>query len=71
MTRADGTKQLTSRAGRSTATSATRSAGKWKGQNVNGKWFVIKPDGAKNLTCLPAISKPVAPPKASSGDYSY
>jgi hypothetical protein len=41
---------------------------------------VIKPDGTKNLTCLPAISKPVAPPADSSSsadssgsgaDYSY
>jgi hypothetical protein len=47
---------------------------------------VIKPDGAKNLTCVPAISKPVAPPAddsgaddsagsddsgTSGGDYSY
>jgi len=50
---------------------------------VAGKWFVIKPDGAKNLTCLPAVSKPVAPPAddsdssgsagdgGSGGDYSY
>jgi hypothetical protein len=36
--------------------------GTWRGQNVNGTWFVIKPTGAKNLTCLPAVSKPVPPP---------
>ncbi len=37
-------------------------AGQWKGQNVGKKWFVITPEGKKNLTCLPAPSKAVAPP---------
>jgi predicted lipoprotein with Yx(FWY)xxD motif len=37
-------------------------AGQWKGQNVGKKWFVITPEGTKNLTCLPAPSKAVAPP---------
>ena len=37
--------------------------GTWKGQNVGGVWFVIQKDGKKNLTCLPAISKPVPLPK--------
>ena len=27
--------------------------GQWLGQNVAAKWFVINPDGTKNLTCLP------------------
>jgi predicted lipoprotein with Yx(FWY)xxD motif len=36
--------------------------GTWKGQNVGGVWFVIQKDGKKNLTCLPAISKPVPLP---------
>lgn len=45
----------------------------WKGQNVGGKWFVITPEGKKNLTCLPPVSKAVAPPSDeedsdSSGD---
>ena len=73
-----------STAGRSTPTSATQEPGQWKGQNVSGKWFVIEPTGKKNLTCLPKISKPVAPPAdeadaepgadagaAGGGDYSY
>ena len=33
-----------------------------KPQNVGKKWFVITPEGTKNLTCLPAPSKAVAPP---------
>jgi predicted lipoprotein with Yx(FWY)xxD motif len=48
--------------------------GQWKGQNVGGTWFVVKPDGKKNLTCLPPVSKPVAPPagddKSDSGSDS-
>jgi len=78
VTRSDGTKQLTVKGWPLYAYLGDKKAGTWKGQNVNGKWFVIKPDGAKNLTCVPAVSKPVAPPKDDSGDsgdsgsdYSY
>jgi predicted lipoprotein with Yx(FWY)xxD motif len=82
VTRADGTKQLTVKGWPIYTYAGDVKAGTWKGQNVSGKWFVIKPDGAKNLTCLPAISKPVAPPASSNdsgasddsssgGDYSY
>jgi predicted lipoprotein with Yx(FWY)xxD motif len=35
--------------------------GTWKGQNVNGAWFVVSKTGKRNLTCLPEISKPVKP----------
>jgi predicted lipoprotein with Yx(FWY)xxD motif len=77
--RADGTRQLTVKGWPVYRYIGDKKPGTWKGQNVGGKWFVIKPDGAKNLTCLPAISKPVAPPAAapaaggstSGGDYSY
>ncbi|NMO54238.1 hypothetical protein HH310_24020 [Actinoplanes sp. TBRC 11911] len=73
--RADGTKQLTVNNWPVYTYIGDKKPGDWKGQNVGGKWFVIKPDGAKNLTCLPAISKPVAPPKDDSADagtdYSY
>jgi predicted lipoprotein with Yx(FWY)xxD motif len=84
VTRADGTKQLTIKGWPVYRYIGDKTPGQWKGQNVGGKWFVIKPDGAKNLTCLPAISKPVAPPadsgsdsnsssgtSSSGGDYSY
>ncbi|MFC7276082.1 hypothetical protein ACFQS1_18990 [Paractinoplanes rhizophilus] len=83
VTRADGTKQLTLKGWPLYTYIGDKQPGQWKGQNVSGKWFVIKPDGAKNLTCLPAISKPVAPPAddsdsddsagtgSSGGDYSY
>jgi predicted lipoprotein with Yx(FWY)xxD motif len=78
VTRADGTKQLTLKGWPLYHYVGDVKAGSWKGQNVNGKWFVIKPDGAKNLTCLPPKSKPVAPPAesgstsgSSGSDYSY
>jgi predicted lipoprotein with Yx(FWY)xxD motif len=70
VTRADGTKQLTVKGWPLYRYVGDTKAGTWKGQNVNGTWFVIKPDGAKNLTCLPKISKPVAPPADSSADDS-
>ncbi len=80
VTRSDGTKQLTVKGWPIYTYIGDKKAGTWKGQNVNGKWFVIKPDGAKNLTCVPAESKPVAPTASgssngddsgNSSDYSY
>jgi predicted lipoprotein with Yx(FWY)xxD motif len=71
VTREDGTKQLTIKGWPVYRYIGDKTPGTWKGQNVGGKWFVIKPDGTKNLTCLPKISKPVAPPNDdSSGDDS-
>lgn len=82
VTRADGTKQLTLKGWPLYRYIGDKKPGQWKGQNVSGTWFVIQPNGTKNLTCLPAVSKPVAPPAddtsgdagsdAESGsDYSY
>ncbi|MBM2617857.1 hypothetical protein JIG36_20065 [Actinoplanes sp. LDG1-06] len=75
VTRADGSKQLTLKGWPLYTYIGDKKPGNWKGQNVNGSWFVIQPDGAKNLTCLPKVSKPVAPPAgddsgADSGDDS-
>jgi predicted lipoprotein with Yx(FWY)xxD motif len=81
--RADGTKQVTIDGWPVYTYIGDKEPGQWKGQNVSGKWFVIEPTGKKNLTCLPKISKPVAPPAdapegepgddagAAGGDYSY
>jgi predicted lipoprotein with Yx(FWY)xxD motif len=84
VTRADGTKQITVGKWPVYRYYGDKKPGAWTGQNVGGKWFVVKPDGTKNLTCLPAISKPVAPPPvdddateedpgtgAAGSDYSY
>jgi predicted lipoprotein with Yx(FWY)xxD motif len=84
VTRADGSLQLTVAGWPLYRYLGDKKPGTWKGQNVGGTWFVIKPDGTKNLTCLPAISKPVAPPADEGGsdatgtdsgsggaDYSY
>ncbi|WP_172890883.1 COG4315 family predicted lipoprotein [Actinoplanes derwentensis] len=69
VTRADGTKQLTLKGWPLYRYIGDKKPGQWKGQNVSGTWFVIQPNGTKNLTCLPAVSKPVAPPADdTSGD---
>jgi predicted lipoprotein with Yx(FWY)xxD motif len=80
VTRTDGSRQLTIGGWPIYTYIGDKVPGTWKGQNVNGDWFVIKPDGTKNLTCVPKISKPVAPPANDSGsdpasgsgsDYTY
>ncbi|MFI7544280.1 hypothetical protein [Actinoplanes sp. NPDC049599] len=60
--RKDGTLQLTIDNWPVYTYIGDKKAGQWKGQNVGKKWFVITPEGTKNLTCLPAPSKAVAPP---------
>lgn len=62
VTRKDGTVQLTLDKWPLYTYIGDTKAGQWKGQNVGKKWFVITPEGKKNLTCLPAPSKAVAPP---------
>lgn len=86
VTRDDGSKQLTIGGWPIYLYIGDKKPGQWTGQNVGGTWFVVKPDGTKNLTCLPKISKPVAPPKdddsagsndsggdagSAGSDYSY
>jgi predicted lipoprotein with Yx(FWY)xxD motif len=81
VTRTDGTKQLTIGNWPVYRYAGDKKPGQWLGQNVGSKWFVINPDGTKNLTCLPKPSKPIAPPaddgseeddSGSAGpDYSY
>ncbi|GID98428.1 hypothetical protein Adi01nite_78400 [Amorphoplanes digitatis] len=73
VTREDGTLQLTIDKWPVYTYIGDKKPGQWKGQNVGQKWFVITPEGKKNLTCLPAPSKAVAPPAEgdeadSSGD---
>jgi predicted lipoprotein with Yx(FWY)xxD motif len=62
VTRDDGTKQITVGGWAMYRYVGDKKPGQWLGQNVGGKWFVAKPNGEKNLTCMPEISKAVAPP---------
>jgi predicted lipoprotein with Yx(FWY)xxD motif len=83
VTRDDGTKQITIGGWPVYTYIGDKKPGAWKGQFVSGTWFVIGPDGKKNITCLPTITpKPVAPPaddtstndsgsSSGSGGYSY
>ncbi|NUT49261.1 MAG: hypothetical protein HOV94_18430 [Saccharothrix sp.] len=51
--RADGTQQVTL-AGWPLYTYAKDEApGQWKGQGVGGTWFVVQPNGKRNIECLP------------------
>ena len=68
-TREDGTKQLTiDKLAGLHATSVTRRPGQWKGQNVGKKWFVITPDGTKNLTCLPGPPRRSRRPRTTTAE---
>ena len=77
--REDGTTQLTIGDWPVYRYIGDKAPGKWSGQNVGGKWFVVNPDGTKNLTCLPKISQAVAPPadadesddEEGASDYTY
>ena len=84
VTRSDGTKQLTLKGWPLYRYAGDKKPGQWRGQNVGSKWFVINPDGSKNLTCLPKASKPIAVPDdegseegaendsgSGGSDYSY
>ncbi|MEJ3743637.1 hypothetical protein WEI85_10140 [Actinomycetes bacterium KLBMP 9797] len=80
ITRADGTKQLTLGDWPLYRYIGDTKPAAWKGQGVGGTWYVIQPDGKRNLSCLPTNTPtPVAPPAEtkkessteSSGGSSY
>ncbi|MFJ6197031.1 hypothetical protein [Micromonospora sp. NPDC092111] len=77
VTRQDGTRQITIGGWPVYRYIGDKKPGQWKGQAVGGTWFVVDPNGKKNLTCLPTgTPKAVAPPAAggaNSGgsDYTY
>ncbi|MGC4896516.1 hypothetical protein [Micromonospora sp. DT31] len=73
VTRQDGTRQLTLGGWPVYRYIGDKKPGQWKGQGVGGTWFVVDPNGKKNLTCLPTgTPKAVAPPASGSGsDSSY
>lgn len=68
VTRQDGTKQVTLDGWPIYRYIGDKEPGQWKGQGVGGTWFVVQPNGQKNLECLPkGTPKPVAPPKDDAG----
>ncbi|PWK88785.1 putative lipoprotein with Yx(FWY)xxD motif [Lentzea atacamensis] len=54
ITRADGKKQVAIDNSPIYAYSLDPGPGKWAGQGVGKTWFVIQPDGKRNVECLPA-----------------
>jgi predicted lipoprotein with Yx(FWY)xxD motif len=66
VTRGDGSKQITIAGWPVYGYIGDLKAGQWKGQNVGGTWFVIAPDGKKNLTCLPTPAPAAVQPPAAS-----
>ncbi|MFF4809823.1 hypothetical protein ACFY03_16585 [Micromonospora chersina] len=74
VTRQDGTRQITIGGWPVYRYIGDKKPGQWKGQGVGGTWFVVDPNGKKNLTCLPTgTPKAVAPPASgdSGGDSGY
>ncbi|NGM11648.1 MULTISPECIES: COG4315 family predicted lipoprotein [Micromonospora] len=77
ITREDGTRQITLDGWPLYTYIGDKKPGAWKGQGVGGTWFVVNPDGSKNLECLPkGTPKAVAPPSKtesneSDSDYDY
>jgi predicted lipoprotein with Yx(FWY)xxD motif len=83
ITREDGTKQLALGGWALYRYIGDKKPGQWKGQGVGGTWFVVAPDGKRNVTCLPTgTPKAVEPPAdsddkessgsdSSSSEYSY
>ncbi|MGN9765525.1 hypothetical protein ACTMS2_10185 [Micromonospora sp. SD12] len=72
VTRQDGTRQITLDGWPLYRYVGDKKPGQWKGQGVGGTWFVVAPDGRKNLSCLPTgTPKPVAPPADEKADSNY
>jgi predicted lipoprotein with Yx(FWY)xxD motif len=68
VTRTDGTSQITLGGWPVYRYIGDPKPGAWKGQNVGGTWFVVTPEGKKNLTCLPTPAPTaVAPPASTDG----
>lgn len=58
--RPDGTQQVTIGGWPVYTYSGDPGPGKWKGQGVGGTWFVVAPDGSRNVSCLPPGVTPPA-----------
>jgi predicted lipoprotein with Yx(FWY)xxD motif len=53
ITRADGKKQVAVGGAPVYTYSKDEKPGQWKGQGVGNTWFVVQPDGKRNVECLP------------------
>ncbi|HEX7303906.1 hypothetical protein [Lentzea sp.] len=61
ITRADGKKQVAVDGWPLYAYSLDPGPGTWKGQGVGGTWYVIQPNGKRNVECLPpGVTAPAA-----------
>ncbi|XVS62918.1 hypothetical protein ACQPYE_32360 [Actinosynnema sp. CA-299493] len=59
--RADGTEQVTLAGWPLYTYAKDETPGQWKGQGVGGTWFVVRPDGKRNVECLPpGVTPPAA-----------
>ncbi|MFD0203451.1 MULTISPECIES: hypothetical protein [Saccharothrix] len=59
--RADGTDQVTLDGWPLYTYAKDEAPGQWKGQGVGGTWFVVRPDGKRNVECLPpGVTAPAA-----------
>jgi predicted lipoprotein with Yx(FWY)xxD motif len=60
--RADGSEQVTLDGWPLYTYAKDEAPGQWKGQGVGGTWFVVQPNGKRNVECLPPGVTP--PPSA-------
>jgi predicted lipoprotein with Yx(FWY)xxD motif len=61
ITRADGKKQVAIDGWALYTYSKDPAPGKWAGQGIGGTWFVIQPNGKRNVECLPpGVTAPAA-----------
>ncbi|MEU4741640.1 hypothetical protein AB0G02_14410 [Actinosynnema sp. NPDC023658] len=59
--RSDGTEQVTLAGWPLYTYSKDEAPGKWQGQGVGGTWFVVQPNGKRNVECLPpGVTAPAA-----------
>jgi predicted lipoprotein with Yx(FWY)xxD motif len=59
--RADGTDQVTLDGWPLYTYAKDEAPGQWKGQGVGGTWFVVQPNGKRNIECLPpGVTAPAA-----------
>lgn len=61
ITRADGKKQVAIDGWALYTYSKDPAPGKWAGQGIGGTWYVIQPNGKRNVECLPpGVTAPAA-----------